>query len=295
MEIIPSPSGIHPYALRPLNAALDTPPPPADTRVISTLPGGDLPDWSEHCLTCRGKKYFTTRLGDGSLATCECNCREQWILMRRMQAANIDQDYARMSWARATGVPTGAEERVREYLANLDANIDAGLGLILFSDRRGTGKTLLTTLILKEIMAQGHTVFFARFLHLINLFSRTWKDDTTEAWFVRCIERATALGIDDIGKEGAQEGRFGGMIDRLLDSMLRSRVANNRLMIVNSNLDPDSERVGDSFGQYQQDVLELLSEVNEPFEVRRPSFRTERRRQKQLDARDGVVYPVVVR
>lgn len=294
MEVVPSASGAHPYKLEPLNEALDTTPLPADSMMIDKL-HGPLPSWQQDCLTCRGAMSFKTRLEDGSVVDCQCDCREQWILMRRMQAANIDQGYARLSWKQAGGVPPEAAEHVREYLSNLDMYTSAGVGLTLYGDRRGTGKTLLTTLILKEAMARGKTVFFARFLDLMELYSSTWKDDTTEAWFIRRIDRADVLGIDDIGKEGAQEGRFGGMIDRLLERMLRNRIANNRAVIVNSNLDPEGDRIGDSFAQYQKDVLELLSEVNETIELRGVSFRAERRQRKLADAREGVVYPVVVR
>lgn len=294
MEIVPSASGTAPYTLAALNQYLDVPPVTADSEMINKM-HGPLPAWREHCGTCRGEKIFKTRLADGSVVACECNCREQWILMRQMQAANIDATYARMSWARAHGVPEGVAARVREYIQGLDLYSQAGLGLTLYGERRGTGKTLLTTLILKEAMAQGKSVFFARFYDLLRLYSQTWKDDTAESWFVRRVERSDIIGMDDVGKESAQSTAAIGMVDQFLDRMLRGRVANGRVVIPNTNLDPEATQVGQGFERYQQDVLELLSEVNETVRVHRTSFRPEQQRQKLADARDGVVYPVVVR
>lgn len=301
MEVVPSASGTYDYTLAPLNKALEDLPTTADSKMINKV-SGSLPPWKEHCSTCSGDKYFKTRLRDGSIVTCECNCREQWILLRRMQAANIDNVYARMSWERAVGVLPVVADRVREYVGELDLRSSVGLGLTLYSDRRGTGKTLLTSLILKEAMAQGKSVFFARFYDLIDLYAKTWKDDTAEAWFVRKVERADFLGIDDIGKENRPEkGNSAAMVDQLLDRMLRGRIANNRVNVVNSNLNPEASldadrmRVERGFESYLQDVLELLSEVNETIEVGGLSYRKNRQQQKLADARDGVVYPVVVR
>lgn len=301
MEVVPSASGTYDYTLAPLSESLDTPPKTIDSEMLDKLYGPPV-DWRQHCSTCSKKGHFKTRLRGGEVVTCECNCREQWILARRMQAAGIDNTYARLSWARAIGLQPEIAKLVRAYIAELPVYASAGLGLTLYGERRGTGKTLLTTLILKEAMAQGKSVFFARFYDLIGLYAKTWKDDTTEAWFLRSVERAAVLGIDDIGKENRPEkGNSAAMVDQLLDRMLRGRIANNRLIIVNSNLNPevgldaDRLRVERGFESYLQDVLELLSEVNESIEMGGVSFRKTQRERKLADARDGVVYPVVVR
>jgi DNA replication protein DnaC len=294
MEIVPSASGTTQYTLAALPPTLDTPPLASDSEMVNKLHGSLMP-WQEHCGTCLGKGVFNTRLQDGSVVTCECNCREQWILTRRLHAANIDNTYARLGWNQATGVPPEIADQVRGYIAKLGLYSEVGIGLTLFGDRRGTGKTLLTTLVLKEAMAQGSSVFFARFYDLLRLYSQTWKDDSTEAWFARRVERSAMLGVDDIGKESAQSSASVGMVDQFLDRMLRGRIANNRVTMINSNLDPESEKVGEGFQRYQQDVLELLSEVNETIELHAVSFRTQRRERKLADARDGVRYPVVIR
>lgn len=296
MEVVPSASGApYPYTLAPLPPALDRPPGGADSEMLDLLHGPSVP-WQVKCLTCQGAKHFKTRLYDGSVVEVECNCREQWILRELMLAANIDDNYARLSWHQVRGVPEEMVDLVRKYISELGRNRRAGLGLTLWGTRRGTGKTMLTTLILKEAMAQPQTkVYFARFYDLIRLYSRTWRDGTVEEWFIRNVENSDVLGIDDIGKESAQSTAAIGMVDQLLDRMLRGRIANNRVNVVNSNLDPESDVIGTGFERYQQDVLELLSEVNEAIEMGGPSYRKARRDQKLADAEDGVVYPVVVR
>lgn len=295
MEVVPSASGTCEYTLAPLPRALERPPGAADSEMLDRIFGPPVP-WQERCLTCSGAKHFKTRLGDGSVVTVECNCREQWILRELMLAANIDDNYARLSWHQVRGVPDDLVLVVKEYIAELARNRRAGLGLTLWGTRRGTGKTMLTTLILKEAMTHPRTrVYFTRFYDLIRLYSRTWKDGSMEDWFIRNVEGADVLGIDDIGKESAQSTAAIGMVDQLLDRMLRGRIANNRVIIVNSNLDPESDKIGAGFERYQQDVLELLSEVNEAIELNGPSYRKARREQKLADADEGIVYPVVVR
>jgi DNA replication protein DnaC len=177
----------------------------------------------------------------------------------------------------------------------LERNRQLGLGMTLWSDRRGTGKTMLTTLILKEAMAQGRSVYFSTFPALIDSYSRTWKDPLEASWFRRRVDLADVIALDDMGKESAQTSASIGMIDQFVDRILRGRVSNARITFATSNLDPESTQVGKGFDRYQQDVLELLSEVNEIVEVGGESFRREQQRQKMADFEAGVVYPVVLR
>jgi DNA replication protein DnaC len=209
-----------------------------------------------------------------------------------MQASNIDYTYARLSWQHIQTIPQSIVGEARKYAADLERNMMLGMGLTLWGDRRGTGKTMLTTLILKEAMAAGKKVYFSRFYDLIESYSRTWKDAEEAEWFRSRVERCDLLGIDDMGKESAQTDASIGMIDQFIDRILRGRVANCRVTMATSNLDPDSDQ---GFGRYQQDVLELLSEVNQTLEVGGTSFRKMMQEQKKIDARDGVVYPVVIR
>lgn len=294
MELVPSASGTTDYMLAPLPEVLDNTPEVEDGDRLNRLYGPPV-HWRKHCITCEGKKEFKTRLGDGTVVTVACDCRGQWLLNRWMQLANIDRMYARLSWGHVKTVPPEVLAKARDYALNLERNRQLGLGMTLWSDRRGTGKTMLTTLILKEAMAQGRSVYFSTFLALIDSYSRTWKDPLEASWFRRRVDLADVIALDDMGKESAQTSASIGMIDQFVDRILRGRVSNARITFATSNLDPESTQVGKGFDRYQQDVLELLSEVNEIVEVGGESFRREQQRQKMADFEAGVVYPVVLR
>jgi DNA replication protein DnaC len=102
------------------------------------------------------------------------------------------------------------------------------------------------------------------------------------------------LGLDDLGKEQVTE-KSSAMVDELFDRVLRSRVANLRPVVLNSNLDPDSEIVGQGFERYQHDVVELLSEGASVVHVGGTTYRPQARELRERDDAEGIVYPIVVR
>lgn len=294
MEVVPSASGTGNHLLAPLAPALDDTLTPYETKMIERRYGAAV-SWRESCITCDGRKTFKTRLRDDEIVTVDCNCREQWMLHRWMLAAGIDLAYARLSVNHLRTVPAEVIDRVQGYINDLDAFTRLGLGLTLWSDRRGTGKTMLTVLILKAAMAAGKTVYFSRFYNLVELYGQSWKDAEVASWFTDRVEHSDLLGLDDVGKENAQSGASISMVDKLFDMVLRGRVASNRTVLMTSNLNPDGVEVGKGFERYQQDVLELFSEVNDVIEVGGTSYRAEMRARKLSDAAHGVVYPLVIR
>lgn len=263
-----------------------------DARRIEKIYNRPMEDPRKVCHTCDRKGTFQARFRD-DIVTVTCNCREQWILARRLLACGIGDAYQRYSWGHVTGVPKVALERVRLYMDNLSALLNDGLGMILWSPRTGTGKSLMSYLILKEALAQGYSGYFTSFADMVDHHMAGWSDPETRAWFTRTIEHADVLVIDELGKENP--GRHH-VVDELLDRVIRSRIAHNRATILPTNLEPQhGKSVGDDFTRYHQGLLDLLTEASIIVEVSGKSFRDRRRAQRVDDALKGIRYPVVVR
>ena len=294
MEVIPSASGIDgEYELAALPLTL--------RRTLSNIEierlrrYADLPmaSYREACPTCKQTGSFNTRLHDGTVVRCRCNCLEQWMLTRLLRESGIGNAYQRYSWNHVRAVNPEALETVRLYLSRLDEFIAAGIGLILWSERNGTGKSLLSSLVLKEAMARGHSVYYTTLVEMADHHTASWSDKEHREWFQRRICGAKVVVIDEWGKENP--GRAN-VIDELLDKVIRSRVANNRPTILPTNLRPDqSGDVGGDFSRYQAALMDLLVEQCLQVEVSGQSYRSRVISDKINDMNEQVVYPVVIR
>lgn len=304
MQVVPSASGAHPYMLAPLTKALTrTLSNEASDRLVKKHGMPESP--AKACHTCRKKGFFWTRLGTHSVdevVECECNCREQWMLGRLFLEAGIGDTYQRYSWNHVRTVPTEIVDQVQDYIQNLEAFVSAGLGLMLYSERTGTGKSLLTYLVLKEAMAQGYKVYFTDFREMLDYHTEGWSNADTRAWFVKRLQNTDILAIDEIGKENPARLN---VIVEILDKVIRTRIAHGRPTLITSNLAPyaaEGDTVATGYHNLDQDLsryhaglISLLAERTIQIEVSGVDHR--RIMQKTLieDARKGIRYPVVVR
>lgn len=294
MQIVPSASGTG-YELAPLSPALN--------RTLSDEEANRLRSaygerWvpSKNCLTCDKKGEFRTRLADDTVVTCKCNCIEQWMLYKLLLSSGIGDTYQRYSWNHVRTVPAHVRTSVQTYLDNLASLQRNGVGMILWSERTGTGKTLLATLLLKEVMAQGYDVYFTSFRDMIDQYTAAWSSSESRAWFTRRIQNAGHLVIDDIGKENRNRIN---VVDELFDGTIRHRVAHSRSTTLTSNLNPDptgeARDVDKDFSRYQSGVLDLLSERSLKVEVTGDGFRGKYLDRILADSLEDITYPVVIR
>lgn len=293
MQIVPSASGTENYTLAPLPNALFKLPSSEEFVRLALIDPDLARGPKESCKTCLKKGTFRTRIHDGSVITCECNCREQWILAQNLLSAGIGDAYQRFSWHNVRGVSETVTEVIKSYLANLEAFVSAGVGMILWSEQTGTGKTLLAHLVLKEALAQGHTGYFTNFTSMINAHTSTWNNEDRRAWFADKITNVKVLVIDEMGKENAARS---GVVDELLDQVIRIRVAHSRPTFIACNLNPaHTENIGKDFSRYQAGLLDLLRERSLIVGLTGMDYRRTMQTSLVEDITESIRYPVVVR
>jgi DNA replication protein DnaC len=236
------------------------------------------------CLTCNTKGTFRT-LRNGEEVTMKCNCVEQWILHLWMLNSGIGLGYQRLGWDAIKGVSSEVMLKIADYLEHGQEYANIGHGLTLVSSSRGTGKTLLMTLLLRRLAVQNVDVYFCQFNQLINLHTAGWRDAEARRWFERRVINAGALGIDDVGKENSGRGE---MVPTLVDEILRTRIQHSRPTFLTSNL-----TTGEMGERYLSDVIELFSGSNEEIDVSGESYRPVHRDLLKDAARRGLRFPVV--
>lgn len=242
-------------------------------------------DDPDDCRICGRRKQFDAPSPDGPV-TYQCNCREQWKLYRWMLNAGIGLRYQRMSWDDVKTVDPQVQLQVMEYVAAAPNMVSQGIGLTLWSPHRGTGKTLLGTLLLKSLMRDGYDCYMTQMIDMIDFSTSGWRDIEERNWFAAKIRNAGVLMIDDIGRES--KGREN-ITESMLDSVIRARVAAQRPTMITTNLTPDELRSG-----YGSNVMSLLSEANLPINVSGTDYREKQNAITFDEAKRGLSRPITV-
>ena len=258
---------------------------PEATRLRQQFP--DLwADPSKSCLTCGKTGSFKERQ-DGQVVDVECNCVAQWKMHRWLLNAGIGLRYQRYTWTDAVGVDGGVVGEIVNYASHAEANISSGTGLTLWSQDKGTGKTLLATLLLKDLLASGADGYFTQFNEMLDAFSAGWRSEEERSWFTRRVRNAGVLVVDDMGRE--YKGRAE-VAEAMFDTVIRARVAASRPTIITTNYTPEQMLSG-----YGHNILSLLSESNIEVHVPGRDFRPQARERLMADRADGITtYPIVV-
>ena len=236
------------------------------------------------CKTCRGTKKYRALDGD-DVKEFPCDCVSQFKLHRVLLNAGIELNYQRLSWTDCHSVEDAALTAVLDYADNADGYVNAGIGLMLHGTK-GTGKTLLITLLLKMLLSRGFDVHFVTFQELIDIYTQSWRDVTEKAWFDRRLKNAGVLGIDDVGRE--HKGRLE-VVEAMFDHIIRARVSSSRPTLVTTNKEPEEFRT-----LYRSNVMSLLDEsaIKVPFtgDDYRPSLSA----RKVEEVRQGIIRPIVL-
>lgn len=245
------------------------------------------------CRTCGDQRWFRTRLGK-KIVEYDCDCEQQWLLYMWLLNAGIGISYQRLSLLDCDPIDHAAMDTVVEYLDpdRVKHNLNLGLGMVLWSEVRGTGKSLLASMMLKRVMELGYDGYFTTFSDMLDMYASSWRDPEQKRWFDRRVRNVSFLVIDDIGRENESRGEGKdehsmGMKDAMVDAVIRARNAAALPTIITTNFTP--EKVGRRY-----DVVSLLSGSAKFVEVSGPDYRQTAYREAEQDSIDGLYRPVVM-
>jgi DNA replication protein DnaC len=258
----------------------------ADMARLKRVKPGLWTDWHKRCITCSKQGWFRTRdPRTGEIVEYDCNCCDQWLMHLWFSNAGIGLTFQRLGWANATSVPEAAKKVALDYALKAEANLRLGRGLIFYSQNKGTGKTLLSTLLAKQMLADGHDVHFIQFNELLDSYQNSWRDKDLQVWFAQRIRNAKFLVIDDIGRE--YKGRIG-VVESMFDQVVRARSAESLPTIITSNITPENMRE-----DYGDNIASLLTESYSLVKVDGPDYRPTVLANSERDAEEDLSYPVV--
>lgn len=173
--------------------------------------------------------------------------------------------------SRFNGIPgegdcSDLQSKIARYLQDLDANLDAGIGLFLHGPN-GPGKTSAMVVILKSVQRRlGRTALFLHSAQLKNIvFGRVMFTEDQSLWD-RAME-VDFLLVDDLGK-GVEDSK--GAWQRVFDDLVRQRAANQKATGLTANVGPKELR---GQNMVKTSTLAAMEECIVPIKVRAPNQR----------------------
>ncbi|OBA64948.1 hypothetical protein A5647_24875 [Mycobacterium sp. 1100029.7] len=219
----------------------------------------ELPRSSEdHCVTCRKEGTYHYMGVDHA-----CDCHEQLQLHKHYLAAGVGLLYQRLDWCHYTG-DTEVVTTLQAYIRGHSDYVDRGLGL-LFTGARGVGKTMLATLVLKELIRAGYKCHYATYSSAMELYTAGWRDRDQKRRFDQLLLRKQVLLLDDMGREAKSSNNIQ---ESTFEHILRYRVQSCRPTILTTNLD-----FGDLKESYGASAMSLLTEQSMVLEMTGNNFR----------------------
>lgn len=211
-----------------------------ETKDLQTEP---LISQTFECQKCKDTGYVMWQDDEGRYmqAVCECGKVQRDVQSRKMRFAAIPEKYRQTRFQdfrddvykrnESRQLAVKAKMIVKEYAKNFDEYQKNGKGLYLYSNTKGSGKTMMMCAI-ANWMAQKHTVKFATTAQILAEIKSTWDrvSDTTESELLHNISSTEILIIDDFGAE-----RMVDWVNSVFYGIINERYNSKRVTLFTSN------------------------------------------------------------
>lgn len=200
------------------------------------------------CPICHGEEWVYERDEYGVEYAAPCKCRERKVMDRRLRFAELPDslktirlntfNLRRYTRDESREIAAVACRGVKFYLENLDAMLEKGMGLYLWSEEKGSGKTRMAASIANALMLEhGIQVKFATSLNILQEIKSTWGQNGNkqqEGYLLDALQTVKVLVIDDFGTEEAKD-----WIREKFYQILNERYLNKLPTILTSNFPLD--------------------------------------------------------
>lgn len=203
--------------------------------------------YGNECPICHGRGWVLKIGEDGNeyADECECGLVEQSRQDSKLRFAAIPETYKNVTFKDMTtkyytksdskNIIKAAMELVKWYLDNLDGNVESGKGIYLWSETKGSGKTMLITALANELINKHKRyVKFATSLDILGEIRATYdkRSEETESRLLKDLADTEFLVIDDFGTE-----RITDWVGYMFYQIINNRYINKKVTFFTSNSD----------------------------------------------------------
>lgn len=174
-----------------------------------------VPEWQSE----DGKKYF--------LQDYYFPREEDYSGIMKTTGMPVEYTKATMNdfdWRYYKGAGKAQMDLVNRYLFNIDINIREGVGLYLWSEKPGSGKTMLACVIGNELIKRGLQLKFVT----ANDYLQAHREQDAQKY-----KDCSVLILDDIGAEDDKQE----WVQSILFGLINYRYAKHKLTFFTSNMD----------------------------------------------------------
>lgn len=180
---------------------------------------------------------------------CKCGIRQKKIMNSRLSFANIPKVFENVrmnNFNKTIYKDTNSQNKIHtavkaiEYwLDNFETMQGRGMGLYLYSETKGSGKTRMAVSIANELIYEKHIqVKFSTSLQILNEIKSVWNNKENEYTEDRLLDflcTSSVLIVDDFGLEQGEKS----WIKEKIYHIINSRYVEKRIIIFTSNIKVD--------------------------------------------------------
>lgn len=202
---------------------------------------------------------------------CSCGLRKKEHLQKMLSFANIPDAFMDMSldtfrkdvyrYEESKEIIEVNYKAITWWLSEIERMKKDGMGLYLYSNCKGSGKTRMAASIANELIHKyDMSVKFATSVHIINEIKASWdkEDGMSEHKLLEELSYAEVLVIDDFGIETVRD-----WIGEKIYQIINQRYINKRITIFTSNLSIDELQYDDRITNRIREKCYMLAFPNE--------------------------------
>lgn len=178
-------------------------------------------------------------------------------------------------WDKYSTDTSGSKSMMSQYIINYQAFKEKGMGLYIYSETKGSGKTMLSCCLLNEIAKRY--AGSVKFVNILDFIEMTKKGIDNQDEDVKAIYHCGLLVIDDIGVQMSRE-----WIDTVLYRLINDRYANKLPTIYTSNLPVEGLKMDDR-------ITDRIECTTYPIRLPDESIRKIMRQQEKQDLLNNIV------
>lgn len=227
------------------------------------------------CFDENGKELFGEEMNKAGsydyFYPCDCvNIKENQKLKNHRKFASVPQLYADADFSNFQikiyqNVPsleraTVALRDAKAFVQNFEKFDEKGLGLFIYSEARGSGKTRLASSIANELMKKDVRVRYESANKILSEIQKAWTDSgVSENAILKNYIEPRVLIIDDFGARSGKD-----WMDEKFLMIIDARYQSNKVTIFTSNYDVERLPFHD------MRIIDRLSDVNRFHNIRMP-------------------------
>lgn len=218
--------------------------------------------YSDENINCSINTYEIPNYGEATFAGIQGRTDGEFRKIRAMIPFDyLDKRACDFDWSIYQCDVTAQKNIANKFIVNFEDFLKAGKGLYIYSEKKGSGKTFLASVLLNELMeTKSITAKFINTLDLIELTKKGFRFESCND-DIDAIFKAKVLVLDDIGVQLKKD-----WVDTVLYRLVNYRTSNKLVTIFTSNVKTDDLKIDDR-------IIERIGKMTIPLVMPEESIR----------------------